>query len=181
MTRWLRPVGAALVVAVVVVVLGYFQPQKLFLDKAVDEALPQAVPVSLPTTTTAPVAAPDAEPVRSPAPPAVAEQGSFRSGEHTTTGTVQLLTYPDGRRYVRLVGLRTSNGPRVVVWLSEAVAGARDGTVRRGAHLDLGALKGNIGNQNYLLPQGTDLSRFSSVVIWCARFHVAFGSAPFAG
>ncbi|WP_256794857.1 DM13 domain-containing protein [Terrabacter sp. Ter38] len=34
------------------------------------------------------------------------------------------------------------------------------------------------GNQNYAVPAGTDLSDLTSVVIWCDRFDVAFGSAP---
>ena len=37
-----------------------------------------------------------------------------------------------------------------------------------------------MGNQNYELPSGTDLTRFRSVVIWCDRFNSAFGAAPLA-
>ena len=42
----------------------------------------------------------------------------------------------------------------------------------------LGDLKATDGNQNYAVPVGTDLSGLTSVVIWCDRFDVAFGSAP---
>jgi hypothetical protein len=45
-------------------------------------------------------------------------------------------------------------------------------------YLDLGALKGNRGDQNYEIPPGTDLTRFESAVIWCRRFTVGFGVAP---
>ena len=43
--------------------------------------------------------------------------------------------------------------------------------------IDLGDLKGNIGPQNYEIPEGVDLSRYKTVVIWCVRFGVAFGAA----
>jgi hypothetical protein len=44
-------------------------------------------------------------------------------------------------------------------------------------HVDLGPLKGNKGSQNYPLPADLDLTRYRSVTIWCARFHVSFGAA----
>jgi hypothetical protein len=138
-------------------VLWWFQPQKLFLDKTVDEALPAAVDVA-----TAPV---------------VLATGTLRSGEHHTEGSVRLLRLDDGRRLLRLENLRTSNGPALKVRLTAADAGARGDQIDAAQHLDLGDLKGNIGNQNYPVPVGAGPPRFTAVVIWCARFHVAFGSA----
>jgi hypothetical protein len=44
-------------------------------------------------------------------------------------------------------------------------------------YLDLGSLKGNIGNQNYEIPAGTDISEYQSVVIYCLPFHVIFSTA----
>jgi hypothetical protein len=48
-----------------------------------------------------------------------------------------------------------------------------------GSHgaLDLGALKGNRGEQKYVLPARTELSRYASVVIWCRAFSAGFASA----
>jgi hypothetical protein len=46
-----------------------------------------------------------------------------------------------------------------------------------GRHVDLGPLKGNKGSQNYPLPADLDPTRYRSVSIWCARFHVSFGAA----
>ena len=42
---------------------------------------------------------------------------------------------------------------------------------------DLGALKGNIGDQNYEVPDGVDPTSYTSVVVWCDRFNVSFGAA----
>ena len=46
-----------------------------------------------------------------------------------------------------------------------------------GDFVDLGDLKGNIGDQNYELPADLDLDRYDFVDIWCVRFGVSFGSA----
>jgi hypothetical protein len=43
--------------------------------------------------------------------------------------------------------------------------------------VNLGKLKANMGNQNYEIPQGTDLERYDTVLIWCKAFSVLFGSA----
>jgi len=41
-------------------------------------------------------------------------------------------------------------------------------------------MKGNKGDQNYDIPENTDLSKFKNVTIWCARFGVNFGQASLA-
>jgi hypothetical protein len=51
-------------------------------------------------------------------------------------------------------------------------------TVTRAGFVEIGSLKGNIGNQNYELPSETDLSKYRAVTIWCKRFSVNFGTAP---
>ena len=106
--------------------------------------------------------------------------GSFISHEHPTTGTVQILQLPDGSRVLRIENLNTSNGPDLKVWLTnapviEGVAGW--GVFDDGQWVDLGALKGNQGSQNYEIPADVDLSGLSSMSIWCDRFNVSFGAA----
>jgi len=43
--------------------------------------------------------------------------------------------------------------------------------------VNLGRLKGNIGNQNYPIPAGTDLTKYNTTLVWCRAFSVLFGSA----
>ena len=43
--------------------------------------------------------------------------------------------------------------------------------------VNLGRLKGNVGDQNYKIPEGTDLSKYDTALIWCQAFSVLFGSA----
>jgi hypothetical protein len=157
------------VVAVLAFALTLFQPWKLWIDRTVNEAAPAAA---------APGPASSAEPA--PAGPVVLAQGAFISHEHATTGTAQVVRAPDGSRYLLLADLDTSNGPLLKVWLTDAPVRSGSAGWRvfdDGRHIDLGALKGNKGSQNYPLPADLDLAGYRSVSIWCARFHVSFGAA----
>ena len=44
-------------------------------------------------------------------------------------------------------------------------------------YVDLGKLKGNIGDQNYIVPCDVDDSAFGSVVTYYVPFHVIFSVA----
>jgi hypothetical protein len=114
-----------------------------------------------------------------PVPPGlqVARAGSFRSLEHATTGRAIVPRHPARHPILRLERLSTSNGPDLRAYLSRVPASS-DLPAYRTGFIDLGALKGNRGSQNYAIPAGTDLSAFNSAVIWCRRFAVGFGVAP---
>ena len=89
-------------------------------------------------------------------------RGSFVSHEHTTTGSVRVIEHPDGTRQLAIVGLETSNGPDVHVWLSAGpVIEGFDGwfTAAGYEYIDLGPIKGNLGDQLYDIPAGVDLER----------------------
>ncbi len=101
-------------------------------------------------------------------------EGSFIGRAHPTTGLAKVIT--DGNlRFLRFEGFETDNGPDLNVYLA---TGPPDGSPED--FIDLGDLKGNIGDQNYELADDVDLDRYTSVFIWCVRFSVAFGAAPLA-
>lgn len=156
-------------VALAAFVLLYFAPQDLFINTSVSEPVPTATATASTRPTT--LTPTGASPATSSAPVVLAH-GVFRSGEHKTTGSVLLLKLADGRTFVRLEDLDTSNGPDVRIWLSAAGSRASDGMVHSSGYIDLGGLKANHGNQNYLVPAGIDLASFRSVVVWCRRFEV---------
>ena len=144
---------------------SYFQPWKLFTDTRVEEALPLETVKEAEENLEVPV---------------VLAEGSFISHEHSTTGSVKILLYSDGSRILRIENLETSNGPKLEVWLTDApVINGVDGwrVFDDEKYLNLGALKGNIGSQNYVIPTDTNLEEFSSISIWCERFSVSFGAA----
>ncbi|MFI9466092.1 DM13 domain-containing protein [Streptomyces sp. NPDC052492] len=184
-----RPWTAVLLVGVTAVAgfgLYWFQPWKLWQDETVREALPEAVTTApaAPAATAAPGGAPSGTASTAPPPgPVTLASGELISHEHATTGTVSLVRLADGSRVVRLEGLDTSNGPDLRVWLTDApVKEGRAGwhVFDDGRYVDLGALKGNKGSQNYALPEDADPSTWTSVSIWCDRFDVSFGAAELA-
>jgi hypothetical protein len=151
-------IAALIGAGLIIFILLWFQPQKVLIEKTVREAAPMS-------STSASVS--DRE----------LASGSFRALEHQTKGTAHLLQLADGRFIVRLVGLDTSNGPDLRVYLSRHAAD-RGLNGYGDSYVDLGALKGNRGDQNYRVPSGMDITQFHSVVIWCRRFTVGFGVAP---
>ena len=103
--------------------------------------------------------------------------GRFVSQEHKTSGQAAVLELPDGSHLLRLTDLASSDGPDLHVWLTDSTEGGDWFKYDDGRQVKLGELKATHGNQNYIIPAGTELSGLRSVVIWCDRFNVAFGSA----
>jgi hypothetical protein len=98
--------------------------------------------------------------------------GNFVSagdGFHNAEGVAKIIQLADGTDILRLENFKATNGPDLYVYLS---------TDKTNADIvNLGRLKGNIGNQNYLIPAGTDITKYNTALIWCRAFSVIFGSA----
>jgi len=174
--------AAVLLLALFVSGAALFQPWRLFTSSTVDEALPGTGQTPSPGGTLAvqqPTPGDPGSAVRSPVPvlPRVIAEGAFVSQEHSTSGMASLVKLPDGRLVLRLENLASSDGPDVKVWLSDQEAGGDWFKYRSGKWLDLGPVKATHGNQNYSIPAGADISGLDTVVLWCDRFSVAFGSA----
>jgi hypothetical protein len=184
--RWFWGIGAAAALTVAVIGAAVFQPWLLFVDVRVADAIPSTVATTSPSA--AATAAPTVEPAEdiTPAPPAGPVDllaGTFISHEHTTTGSVRVIEHPDGTRQLAIEGLETTNGPDVHVWLSAGpVIEGFDGwfTAAGYEYVDLGPIKGNLGDQLYDIPAGVDLSVFRTVDLWCVQFSVSFGAAALA-
>lgn len=177
-------VALVVVVAGLVVGLVLFEPWRAFTSSYLDESAPVAVTSEVsspaPTAPTAPTNTTSTPTTTAPPQPVVLAEGTFVSQEHDTSGAARVLTLPDGSRILRLEGFHTSDGPDVHVWLSEATAGGEWGKFDDGRYVPLGEIKATDGNHNYVIPSDADLAGLRSVVIWCDRFNVAFGSAPLA-
>ena len=90
-------------------------------------------------------------------------------GFHNAEGVAKIIQLADGTDILRLENFKATNGPDLYVYLS---------TDKTNADIvNLGRLKGNIGNQNYLIPAGTDITKYNTALIWCRAFSVIFGSA----
>jgi hypothetical protein len=177
---------------------GWFGLHTMFFDRTVDEAAPvftvaeSTVPETTAPETTTPgpatsgpgatgpgtttTASPEDTAPETTAVPIVLAEGSFVDRSHPTSGTALILGDGAGTRVLRLEGFQTDNGPDLFVYLS--TAGPDDpAELFDEDFVDLGVLKGNVGDQNYEIPAGIDLDHYESVVIWCRRFKVAFGAA----
>ena len=115
-----------------------------------------------------------------PDEPQVVASGSFIDIDpiHGAVGTATIYQLPDGSRVLRFEDFRSKNGPDLHVYLSkEAPTSTFAGLGADEVHL--GALKGNVGNQNYEIPADVDVSLYRSAVIYCRPFRVVFSTAEF--
>jgi hypothetical protein len=103
--------------------------------------------------------------------------GQFYSILHPTAGTATIYRMGDGTRVLRFTGFSTSNGPDVHVYMVASDDAKDIATVKQAGFIDLGVIKGNIGDQNYRLGDDLDLAKYRAVSIWCKRFGVNFGAA----
>lgn len=150
-------IGVALIALVLLVAGWYaFRPERAFIDKQVSEAVPGNVG-------------------------AVLAQGSFVPMAHEGRGRAEILRLADGRRVLRFSDFRTLDGPDVRVYLMGASVARGDKALQAAGYLDLGALKGNVGDQNYEIPDDVDLFRYKAVAVWCRRFGVNFTTAALKG
>lgn len=106
-------------------------------------------------------------------------QGSFRDADssHKGKGNATIFEIATGSNVLHLTDFETTNGPDLEVWLVKASDIQSSADVKGSDWLSLGRLKGNIGDQTYIIPEGTDISEYRSVVIWCEQFGVLFSPA----
>ena len=135
--------------------VGFYLFSPLFIDREVSEVLVQG---------------PEA---------VVLAQGEFRDADraHKGSGQAQMVRLQDGRVEVQLSNFQTTNGPDLYLWLSAHPDPASSADVKAEAFLELGQLKGNIGDQAYTLPADANASDWQSVVVWCRQFGVLFSPA----
>ena len=105
-------------------------------------------------------------------------EGMFVDRSHPGSGVAKVLNDGTDQRFLRFDPFETDNGPDLFVDLTRADAAAEAGAFGSdGDFVNLGRLKGNVGEQNYEIPVDVDLADFGTVVVWCDRFDVAFTAA----
>jgi len=141
-----------LVGVVIVVGFGYWTISPLFITKEVNEASP------ISTST------PEME-------GSMMASGSFSGlAGHNGKGTAQLIETQEAT-FVRFQeDFEVTNGPDLFVYLG------KDGSYDPEANL--GALKGNVGSQNYAIPPEIEIDKYNEVWVWCRAFSVPFAVAP---
>ena len=132
---------------IVVLPIAWYLASPLFINNVVDEDMPSTSSEGV-----------------------LAYSGNFVDADsfHKVSGEVKIVL-TEGKKYLRLENFESTNGPDLKVYFSNDID-ARD-------YISLGALKGNIGNQNYEISENVNPENYRYVLIWCERFSVLFGSA----
>lgn len=132
------------------------------------------------TSVSEPTTVPQPTETSVPTGPVLIKQGQFEDidGFHKGSGTATIYRGPEGSLLLRLEDFKVTNGPDLHVVLSpwEGPQGI-GGDLQSPGWIDLGKLKGNIGNQNYTIPNDVDIGIHNSVTIWCKPFNVIFSVA----
>ncbi len=153
---------AILATAVVAGLIGFvagnafwYLASPLFIDRLVSEELPAALQMSK------------------------QREGAFADADavHRGSGTATIFELVGGTSVLRFTDFTVTNGPDLKVWLVRAEKIATSDDVTASEWLSLGPLKGNKGDQNYLIPENVNADDYASVVIWCEQFGVLFSAA----
>ena len=186
-----HPARTGVVVAVAAIVglpLTWYLASPIWIRTSLVETGPTAAATAAPTPSAVVASSPPAtlEPTPSTVEPTAAPNatpfaartvatGGFEGTDefHFGRGTASVIEVEPGRYHLRLDDFSVRNGPDLYVYLStDADDYARDA-------LELGKLKATDGSFGYDVPDGTDIGRFRSAIIWCKQFSHLFAVASF--
>lgn len=195
--------GGGVIIVAMILVVAWWLISPLFIDKTVQEEFPFSLNATIPTNMTraeaeqvmAGMAKMNTDDVqdsmgdlmmkatgRDTADASeliILKTGSFQDGDdvHKGSGMATIYEGPDGSRVLRLENFDSTNGPDLHVILSPTANPGSKDEVSAPGYVSLGKLKGNIGNQNYLIPDDVEIPAQGSIVIYRRAFHVIFSVA----
>jgi hypothetical protein len=140
-----------LLVVIVLLPITYYTLSPLFIKKIVNEQLPAGT--------------------QSDSTDNQLDSKSFKivdTATHPASGEVRIVTSNTGT-YIRYENFKTINGPDLFIYLANDLE-AKD-------YISLGELRATEGNVNYLIPEGTDVTKYKYVMVWCKQFSVLFNYA----
>jgi hypothetical protein len=144
-----------IVVILIILAIAYYLLSPFWRNILLNEASPISQPTS--TTTTAP-----------PETSRIVKEAGFIPKAHDVKGRAILIT--EGNKHtVRFENFETINGPDVNIYLASDL-NDKD-------FVDLGDIKATKGNVNYSVPEGTDITKYNKVLVWCKAFDVLFSYA----
>lgn len=194
-------VGIGILAIIPVAWLAWWLLSPLWMDTEVSEAFPRAARAVIPEGMTPQevevqmgvAAATDAPMVEEAMPAmtgmtasavenAVKAAGSFTGADrfHQGEGTATIFELGPGERTLRFEEFRVTNGPDLRVLLVNTPNPEGRSDLDDAGYVELGKLKGNVGSQNYDIPDTVSLSDVESVVIYCKPFRVVFSVATLA-
>ncbi len=179
--------------AIPLLLLGGWLIRPLFVDTVVDESFPLGAEAAIPEQLTEDearvmmsaaskleieVEEPMTEAMES-ADVVELKSGTFADADafHKGEGTATIYQLEDGSHVLRFEDFRVTNGPALFVLVSPHPNPEGRGDISDAGYVELARLKGNVGNQNYVLPDDLDPDDINSVIIYCKPFRVVFSTA----
>ena len=188
--HWAKIGFAGLVLVVPALWLAWWLGSPLFIDDVANEEFPLTANATVPENVTRAeaesmmeIAAKLESSMEEPMTSAMGSTsavslftGNFRDKDRVCRGSDRATIYQleDETNVLRLEDLDVTNGPDLHVLLMVDSEG-RD---KSQGYIDLGKLKGNIGNQNYPIPDDVVVSDYHAMMTYCQPFHVVFSTAP---
>ena len=164
------------IIIAVIIPAAVYAGSPLFINTTINEPLPSSTTMETPEmmekSETEMMEKSDTMMEKSEPTPVTVLTGSFvgvNDGIHNAEGMAKVIPLDDGSKVLRLEDFKSTNGPDLYVYLATDKMATE--------YVNLGDLKANIGNQNYQIPEGTDLSKYDTALIWCKQFSVLFGHA----
>ncbi len=152
--------------------------------RAIGEVNPNHAAAMLNAAMQPPVAAPpDMEALPSLTGPVQVGTGEFQRIDPLRwgNGDVTIFQQVDNSKVLRFENFSVANGPGLRLVLSASAAPATLEEMRlNNLDIDLGQIAGTYGNQNYEIPADTDLSQYSSIVIYSPGIEMIYTFAPLA-
>jgi hypothetical protein len=153
----LPAIGTFAAIAVATGAIGYWTG---FRDRTVDERVVMAARDATATERDAALAG---APGRATAPLRVASGALTGADGHRARGRAAIIREPGGTRRLTLTDFDADPGPGVVVYLARDESNVDD-------VVELGDLKGNVGDQQYRIPDGANLQAYDTLILWCVPF-----------
>lgn len=175
-----HPIVRVAVLGVPFVAVSWWLLSPFFLDDVVDDDFSTSIADATPAPASA--SDPDSRPSAPPstgapelAQPALRGAGAFVGlAGHDGSGDAGFFLLEDGSQVLRLENFDIDNGPDLRLYVVPG-AGQTDPTEES---LYLGALRGNVGDQTYDLPDDFPLVAGDwTVLVWCEAFSVEFVAA----
>ncbi|MDE2725758.1 MAG: DM13 domain-containing protein, partial [Gemmatimonadota bacterium] len=176
----------AIVIIIPAAALAWWLGSPLFIDRTVDEDFPALENAIVPegmamaeAQATMEAAMDNEQMAEEPMMEAMGELlapeavkfGQFRDGDsfHRGSGDATIWNLGTDGFVLRFEDFNVTNGPdlRVLLTTHPDPQGRGDVHADDVSYVELGKLKGNIGNQNYPIPGSVDVNEQNSVVIYC--------------
>lgn len=111
-------------------------------------------------------------------PPTLLGYGEFSTidKKRPASGVVRLFRLGTGEYLLRLENLSVVRGPGLHVFFTSA-PGPREVTVVQGDFIDLGELRAQSGDLNYIIPADIDLRDYHGVVVFSPYFRELYATA----